>query len=98
MNDEGRRGNSAVAFSLLEGSRDDLFVFMDQLVQTESRGLGHRVWHHEVFTTNIRIDKQQLDRLEVPEQQLRGIGLMVVSALRAYYAEQLGFEAPWRRA
>jgi hypothetical protein len=97
MNDEGRRGHSAVAHSITETPSGDLYVFQDQLTQVESSGLGHRIWHHQVFTTNFRITKQDLDAMSFSEDQLKGLGLMVMSALRTHYAERFGFRPPWER-
>jgi hypothetical protein len=98
MNDEGRRGHSAVAFSLVEGTRDDVFVFMDQLVLSESAGLRHRVWHHETFTTNLRVEKDKLENMSFSDEHLRGLGLMVMSALRSSYQDDLKLSPPGDRA
>ena len=97
MNDEGKRGDAAVAFSLVESSGGKLFIFMDQLNQTESSGFSHRVWHHRAFVTTLGTDRSTLDELNFTDQQLRGIGLMVVSALRADYEKQLNLRSQRER-
>lgn len=89
MNDEGKRGDAAVAFSMVEATGGKLFVFMDRLTLSESSGDRHRVWHHEAFVTTLATDRSTFDNLDFSEQQLRGIGLMVMSALRTLYEDEL---------
>ena len=83
MNDDKdpeRRGESAVAVSVLPLADGKIRSFFDDL-RRETDG-PTRVWRHDTFTTHVTIDAAQLKELKFDRDELANFGLTVLGILR----------------
>lgn len=80
--DQGKRGNLAVAISIVEQDGTCVLFFDDlHLSNTTAR----RTWEHEKFVTTAVVSKEKLETMDFSEEEMAGMGLTILGSLKAMY-------------